>query len=420
MSTARRILLLLPFAPRSDADHGGGQVVAQVVRRTARRHRLAILHIAHGDAPPADPEVVRDVELVEEIRIPAATGASRHRRRARRALSLASGTPMWVDAVRSPALASRARGLTEAWRPEILRLEFSAMARYGGAVGRTRGAARVLVDYDPAVDAPIPPPAGGAVGPRTLAALDARARHRYQRSVARYVEAIVVLTADDRRALARVLPSCPISSIPLGIDVPAAAADPAGRAATLLFVGSFAHPPNVDAAHRLVTEIMPRVHDARPDAILWIVGDAPPESLRTLAEDRDEIRITGRVPDVRPYLDEAAVVLAPLRTGAGMRVKVLSALAAGKAVVASPLAVAGIDVLDGHHILVRTGDAEFARAVVELLGDPSRRAEMAGAARTWSLAHLRWDAWDAAFDALYSQLLADSGTSPADDRARKG
>jgi glycosyltransferase involved in cell wall biosynthesis len=118
------------------------------------------------------------------------------------------------------------------------------------------------------------------------------------------------------------------------------------------------------------------------------------------------VEITGEVPDVGPHLDRASVVVAPLRLGGGMRVKVAEALAAGKAVVATPLAAEGLGARDGDQLLLADDSDAIADVAAELLLDPARRAALATRARTWASEHLAWDAPAAAFERLYDSLLA--------------
>jgi glycosyltransferase involved in cell wall biosynthesis len=126
----------------------------------------------------------------------------------------------------------------------------------------------------------------------------------------------------------------------------------------------------------------------------------------------ERVAVCGRVPDVTPYLDAATVVAAPLRQGGGMRVKVLEALAAGKAVVATPLAVEGLDLAPGREALVAHDAAAFADAVALLVQEPARRARIAGTARAWAAAHLGWERSAAAYEALYDHLPgADAGAN---------
>jgi glycosyltransferase involved in cell wall biosynthesis len=190
-----------------------------------------------------------------------------------------------------------------------------------------------------------------------------------------------------------------------GIELTRDACDPVGAdPPRIVFLGSFVHPPNVEAALRLARGILPAVRSRVPDARLEIVGDAPPRELERLAGRG--LAVTGRVPDVRPYLETAAVVTAPLRLGGGMRVKVLEALAAGKAIVATPKALAGIGVRPGAHVLVGESDIELADALVELLADREHRAQMGSAARAWALENLGWERAVAAYSELYESLVA--------------
>ncbi len=105
-----------------------------------------------------------------------------------------------------------------------------------------------------------------------------------------------------------------------------------------------------------------------------------------------------------PFLDAAAVIVAPLRDGGGMRVKLLEALAAGKAVVASPLAAAGLDVGHGRELSMAEDESQFAAEVVRLLDDPAARLDLARRARSWACAHLGWESSVQKYEALHSEL----------------
>jgi glycosyltransferase involved in cell wall biosynthesis len=151
-----------------------------------------------------------------------------------------------------------------------------------------------------------------------------------------------------------------------------------------------------------MVSIHPCVAARHPDARLEIVGSKPTRAMRRLAVE--EVTITGWVPSVDPYLDRAAMVVVPLRLGGGMRVKVLETLAAGKALVASPRAVEGLDLVAGRDFIAADTNDEFCRAVCELLEDPVRRAALGHAARAWAEDNLRWDAAVDAYEELYASL----------------
>jgi glycosyltransferase involved in cell wall biosynthesis len=237
-----------------------------------------------------------------------------------------------------------------------------------------------------------------------VSSLEVRAWERYEQAIMRQVQAIVVFTERDRRALEPLVPRARIVRIPIGTTLPNQPLDPLGsRPPSLVFVGSYAHPPNTEAAVRLIESIFPCVLKHVSDAVLYVVGDGPPEWLRKLAGEN--VVVTGRVPDPSSYLDRAAVVAVPLRLGGGMRVKVLEALAAGKAVVASPLAVEGLDVANEEQVVLAETDQQFCEAIGELLRNPVRRAALAARARAWACANLTWEKSIAAYEQLYDSLI---------------
>jgi glycosyltransferase involved in cell wall biosynthesis len=171
---------------------------------------------------------------------------------------------------------------------------------------------------------------------------------------------------------------------------------------TVLFVGSFAHAPN-RAAARALLDALPALRRSRPDTVLALVGPSPPRDLVGAAGE--SVLVPGRVDDVRPWLDAAAVVAAPLDRGGGMRVKVLEALAAGKAVVASRLALEGIPVTAGEHVLVADSSEELVAALDALLGDPALRRRLGEAARDWAQGLPGPHEVAARYEALYDRLL---------------
>jgi glycosyltransferase involved in cell wall biosynthesis len=158
-----------------------------------------------------------------------------------------------------------------------------------------------------------------------------------------------------------------------------------------------------------------------PDASLELIGSYATPNVRALAGDG--IVVHGDVPDVRPYLDAAAVLAAPVRTGGGMRVKILEGLAAGKAIVATPLALEGLSLRDDEQVRVAEDDAGLVDAVVDLLTNVEKRIMIAKAARDWAERHLGMDAQVSAYEDLYASLL-DGARSvrplrDADTRARR-
>lgn len=136
----------------------------------------------------------------------------------------------------------------------------------------------------------------------------------------------------------------------------------------LLFVGSFRHPPNVDAALWMAREVFPLIRARSPEVILHMVGPWPPHEVLALRE-RAGVRVHGHVAELEPFLDGCRIGLAPLRYGAGVKGKINLAMAHGQPVVATPIAIEGMQLRPGHDVLVGDDAAAFADAVLRLYDD---------------------------------------------------
>lgn len=134
----------------------------------------------------------------------------------------------------------------------------------------------------------------------------------------------------------------------------------------LVFTGHMDYWPNIDAVTWFADEVMPLLVNRSPAPQFWIVGANPSAAVRRLAE-RPNVHVTGRVPEVQPYLAHAAVGVSPLRMARGIQTKVLEAMAMGRPVVASPGAFEGVRATPGTDLLVADGAAAMARAIAAIL-----------------------------------------------------
>lgn len=164
-----------------------------------------------------------------------------------------------------------------------------------------------------------------------------------------------------------------------------------GEGPLAVFTGQMDYRPNIDAVHWFVADILPLVRKAHPGARFAIVGRAPTDEVRALGA-LPGVTVTGEVPDVRPWLAAADVVVAPLLLARGVQNKLLEAMAMARPVVASIAAATGIDAADGEHLLVAEDAEAMAAAVVRLFGDPAAAAAMGLAARARMIARYGWDA----------------------------
>jgi len=235
------------------------------------------------------------------------------------------------------------------------------------------------------------------VGDRTLAA---QAEETRRREVAVYSRSDFVWTVSDldRTALlGEGIPSEKIKIVPNIHQVAKTCPPLEDRARnTLLFVGGFSHEPNVDAMLFFLQQVLPLIREMEPNVHLNIVGANPPDSIRRLAGQK--VSITGFVSDLRPYLDSAAVSIAPLRFGAGMKGKVGEALAAGLPLVTTSIGAQGMPLVSGRDCMIFDQPQEFASAVVQVLSN-------ADLWRTLSENGRKFMQENFAFEAVHNKLL---------------
>jgi len=220
---------------------------------------------------------------------------------------------------------------------------------------------------------------------------------RYEREACQRHDRVVVVSEADRAALLQLAPDLDITVVPNGVDTEYFkkadgqwSRSPFSAPQTpLVFTGKMDFRPNVDAALWFADEILPLIRREIPDAHFWIVGQSPHSRLVPLAS-RSDVTLTGRVEDIRPYIAEARVFVVPLRMGGGTRLKVLQAMAMGKAIVSTRLGCEGIAMTPGREALWADTPAEFARAAVALLRDAARRAELGAAARRLAESKYDW------------------------------
>jgi glycosyltransferase involved in cell wall biosynthesis len=195
---------------------------------------------------------------------------------------------------------------------------------------------------------------------------------------------LVVSHQDEHR-----LPTSPRKLLvcPNGID-PQEPPGPSGRP-VVAFVALMSWTPNIDAARFLINDVWPLVRSSILDAELLIVGRNPPDEI-VAKNGADGVTVTGTVPDVRPFLADATITVAPLRAGGGSRLKILESLDAGRAVVATKVGVEGLEDLVGTGVTVADTADEMAANIVDLLRDPARAAEHGGRGRAAVAERYAW------------------------------
>lgn len=215
-----------------------------------------------------------------------------------------------------------------------------------------------------------------------------------------------VMTSDREREIVRaVLPSKLVHVAPNGVDVgyfvpSEVAVDPD----EIVYTGLMSYRPNIDAVKFFVRDVMPAVLAARPTAHFTIVGLGAEIHVGSLAGPH--VSVVSDVPDMRPYIARASVVVVPLRMGSGTRLKVLEGLAMAKAMVSTNVGCEGIAVRDGDQLLIEDEPTRFAAAVVRLMADADERSRLGAAGRALVESQYSWSSITRGLSDLYAQVLA--------------
>jgi polysaccharide biosynthesis protein PslH len=227
----------------------------------------------------------------------------------------------------------------------------------------------------------------------------------YERKVWHGADACATTSRRDADAVLAQSSGLPVLVVPNGVD-PAEfqPSGEAGKSGSIVFTGLLEYRPNEDGIRWFLNAVYPLVLKARPDAHVTVVGGGPAELLDSLRAPG--VTVTGRVPDVRPFMDAAAVAVVPLRMGGGTRLKVVEAMSMSKAIVSTSLGAEGLDVVSGTHLELADDPADFAESVVALLDDPARGALLGVAARRLVEDEYTWAQAARRLEELHRQVVA--------------
>jgi glycosyltransferase involved in cell wall biosynthesis len=222
--------------------------------------------------------------------------------------------------------------------------------------------------------------------------LQAKRMLDYEGEVCRSVRRVVAVSEGDAEAMKRAYGVERVSAAPTGVDPDYFARPPAPeQLADLVFLGSMDWMPNIDGIAWFVREALPLIRRERPDCTLAIVGRRPSAEVKRLGEADARIKVTGTVPDVRPWLFGSLVSIVPLRIGGGTRLKIYEAMAARTPVVSTAIGAEGLDVADGETIRLADSPQDLAARCLELLASAAERDRISAAA--WNLVNSKYS-WD--------------------------
>jgi sugar transferase (PEP-CTERM/EpsH1 system associated) len=220
----------------------------------------------------------------------------------------------------------------------------------------------------------------------------------------------IVCSVREKELLQKEAPGAPIEVIANGVDTNYfAGAAHSGEPRALVFVGTMDYYPNVEAAISFTARAWPAIRAVLPSARLVIAGANPTPAVKALGQ-QEGVTVTGTVPDVRPYYEDALAAIVPLRTGGGTRLKILEAMAAGVPVISTPLGAEGLDVTVNRDILLANADdpAVWARHVAALAASGDLRNRLAAAGRELVARQYDWDLLGRRLSATYQSWLREA------------
>lgn len=346
-----RILMLTKFLP-IPADSGGKQRSSAVLRRLAKLGTVTICAFNDGTA---------DLAAFDDLGVEVYT-APRPNKIDGLIGTLHSGS-VSAGRFRSKAFVEEIHKVVRKDVPDCLVVSYGQLAPYA----RLIPARHRILDLHNIESALFSSYAKDARGFKSLVVkLESSALRRIERRTLASFNTVTVVSDRDLDRISGMHPH--VLVCPNGWDP----SDPVpmGTGSTVVFVGLFGWAPNADAAVWLVEKVWPLVRREQRDARLFLVGREPTPAVRAL--EADDVIVTGTVADVRPYLANATVAVAPLRAGGGSRLKILEALNTGRPVVATTIGAEGLEDFVGKGLLLADTPQDFADTVIEILNDPDK------------------------------------------------
>lgn len=397
-----QILFLTQVLPYP-LDTGAKVRAYYVLRHLARQHAVTLVSFVRPTDQPAHLDHLRTfcqaVHPVPLVR-------SRRRDAAALAAAIRQHEPVLIARDRVSAMTTQLSRLVDAGPFDAVHADQTAMVQYALA-----SAQRILhvhgrrpltvLDAHNALYQVVAQLAQEAPHPltRRFLAWEARRLARYEQDTYSRFDQVVFVTAQDRTRLglaqAAVIPICtdPAATPPVMHSA---------GARRVTFVGTLLWPPNALGVTWFAREVWPAVHAAEPTAQLTIIGAAPPPAVAALERELPNVTVTGYVSDLRAYLAETAVFLAPLQAGGGMRVKIVEAWTWELPVVSTTIGAEGLDGEDGGNLLIADDAAGQAAAVVRLLRNRELASRLAQAGRRTAEATYSWESVYRSWDAVYA------------------
>jgi glycosyltransferase involved in cell wall biosynthesis len=411
MSPEQLNILCVSQMPASPPRFGAQARMHGLMTQLARRHDLTAVTLIDDEFDSDECRRAMQAYCREVVMVRNPHGREGPTKRLVQLRSLASTRSFERRRVTLPALQQTLDRVLRARRFDIVNLEFSYLGHYDlrqAPLGE-RCPPLVVDSHEIAYDlAGQFSRAGGNVGRRLYAWANSRKLRRDELGTYREADGVCLCSEADEQRLLKQVTGVRTAVIPNAADVEyyqPRPRDPPPDGRTVVYFGLLSTVPNVDGVIHFAQNIWPRVAATHPEARWKIIGGRPPASLLALAGPR--VELTGFVSDLRPHLAAAAAVVVPLRLGGGTRLKIVEAMAMGKAIVSTTLGAEGIEAVPGRDILIEDEPAAFAEALSRLLAEPTLAARIGQSARHLAVDRYSWSDAARALEGFYRLILED-------------
>ncbi len=405
-----KILVISPYVPHPNSGHGGGVLIFDFLENLAQRHEVTLISFVDESEKKLAEDLTRMKFRVKVIS--REKNLSNNIFRLIRLVtarifqflhSIIFWQPYQVSKFKHAGMAHIIQQETLAGHYDIVQIEYAQMGQYGRYVMSGK---KVLREHDVMFRPAYRRFKKAKSFLKLFSFVEWCGWARYEPRLMKSFDHILTLTETDKRFCRKLYEVHQVSCSPLGVTeqlriVPCEGREPN----TLLFVGSFDHAPNIDAAEWLCREIFPLLYDQCPQVKLIIIGKNPPEKLRTLASYFPAISVLGFVDRIDTYFNSSSVFIAPLRFGGGIKMKILTAQSYGIPVVSTPIGIEGIEGTDENTWLIGRTASELVDKILLVFSDRAKAAAMAEASRLNIARHYSWSVANDKMDNLYHALI---------------
>lgn len=401
-SSSLEIVILSPALPYPPS-WGFGMRVFQLFSHLARRHAVTL--VTYGDA--ADDRAIAQLRRCGGSVVVVSPPSPRPlARRISQMRALTSAESFHGREFRSPRMQAAIDKVLGERRPDVVQVESTQLLCFDFGAGAT-----VVLDEHNVESELLRRMYENETSTvrRLYNRLECAKLHRSEHEWWNAVDGCAVTSARDEHQVRSQAPSTMTAVVPNGVDCDYFSPQlDAPHPDALVFVGLLTYRPNLDAARYLIDDLLPRIRRFRPDTTVTVVGHGLERDLDSLR--RPGVTVTGWVSDVRGYVAEATVAVVPIRIGGGTRLKVVEALAMGKAVVSTSIGCEGIDVVDGEHLVVADASDAFASQVCRLLSNPRLRRRLGDAGHELAVNRYSWKESTARLERLHADAMAKAGS----------